>query len=111
MGFTLTKNAERDFRRHLNGQSLCVVMNVNEYTFWDFPFHMQYGMLRNFFNTAGVVIDYDTYNSYYKIWDYTEGEPDEPIYVDVTYEDTLESGMETVIKEANKIYNEFYGNI
>lgn len=54
-----------------------------------------------------ILFDRDIMASHYKIWDYREDEPYEPIIVDYTYLDGgVNDWLNEVIKEINKMYNE-----
>jgi len=54
-----------------------------------------------------ILFDRDVMASHYKIWDYREDEPSEPIIVDYTYLDGgLNDALREVFKKINNLYNE-----
>jgi|AntRauMFilla1563_2_1112583.scaffolds.fasta_scaffold08170_3 hypothetical protein len=101
----LINKAKKDFDDYLSENSLCYLMGINKDTFYDFPFHMQYGMFEKFFFDKGLVIDKNTKKTIYKIWDYREEEPINPTVLDFTYIPDQTDAMQLVIGLINKIYN------
>lgn len=101
----ISGQARIDFDEYIENNSLCVVSGINMNTFYDFPFHMQYGMIQNFFRRSGIIIDSETPNNIYKVWDYRKEEPEEPYTLDVTYSDSYAQGICEVVELVSKIYN------
>ncbi len=100
----LTGKAKKDFEKwyELNHEAIVLRSIDDEFHlegFYELPESMQFGVLVDFFDSAGVVMEFDNFGD---TWvSYINGDPTHPIF----YWPTRQEARKQALIKANEIYN------